>query len=48
MQFALFYVDGDIDAYRGRIDEVDPVRWCELTPIKENEFYSCVCQKYTE
>lgn len=48
MQFALFYIDGDIDAYRDRIDEVNPVQWYELTPVDETGFYSYVCQEYTE
>jgi predicted DNA binding protein len=48
VQFALFYVDGDIDAYRGRIDDVDPIQWYELTPIDETSFHSYVCQAYTE
>jgi predicted DNA binding protein len=48
VQFALFYVDGDIDAYRARIDDVDPIQWYELTAVDETEFYSYVCQEYTE
>lgn len=48
VQFALFYVDGDIDAYRSRIDDVDPIQWYELTPVDETSFYSYVCQSYTE
>lgn len=48
VQFALFYVEGDIDAYRDRIDDVEPNRWYELTAIDETSFYSYVCQEYTE
>lgn len=48
VQFALFYVDGDIDAYRDRIDDVEPNRWYELTAVDETSFYSYVCQEYTE
>ena len=48
VQFALFYIDGDIDAYRDRIGAVDPIRWYELTPVDETGFYSYVCQTYTE
>jgi predicted DNA binding protein len=48
VQFALFYVDGDVEAYRDRIDDVEPVRWYELTPAGPTGFYSYVCQEYTE
>ncbi|WP_336365375.1 helix-turn-helix domain-containing protein [Halalkalicoccus salilacus] len=48
VQFALFYIDGDIDAYRDRIDGVNPIQWYELTPVDETGFYSYVCQEYTE
>ena len=48
VQFALFYIDGGLDAYRDRIDEVDPIQWYELTPVDETGFYSYVCQTYTE
>ena len=48
VQFALFYVDGDIDAYRDRIGDVEPNRWYELTAVDETSFYSYVCQGYTE
>jgi predicted DNA binding protein len=48
VQFALFFVDGDVAAYRDRIDDVDPVRWYELTPVDDGSFYSYVCQSYTE
>ncbi|WP_276257356.1 helix-turn-helix domain-containing protein [Haloglomus litoreum] len=48
VQFALFYMVGDIDAYRERIDEVEPVREYELTPVDEEHFYSYVCQTYTD
>lgn len=48
VQFALFYIDGDIDAYRERIDAVDPIQWYELTPVDDTSFYSYVCQTYTD
>jgi predicted DNA binding protein len=48
VQFALFYVKGDIEAYRERIEEVDPIRWYELTSVDDGSFYSYVCQEYTE
>lgn len=48
VQFALFYIDGDIDAYRDRIEKVTPIQWYELTPVTETSFYSYVCQEYTE
>lgn len=48
VQFALFYVVGDIDAYREQIDAVEPIRFYELTVVDESSFYSYVCQEYTE
>jgi predicted DNA binding protein len=48
VQFALFYVKGDLEAYRERIEEVDPIRWYELTSVDDGSFYSYVCQEYTE
>jgi predicted DNA binding protein len=48
VQFALFYLEGDIDAYRSRIRRVDPIRRYELTAVDETSFYSYVCQEYTE
>jgi len=48
VQFALFYVEGDVEAYRERIEAVDPVQWYELTPIDEDSFYSYVCNESTD
>ena len=48
VQFALFYIDGDIDAYRERIDTVEPIEWYDLSRVNETGFYSYVCQTYTE
>lgn len=48
VQFALLYIDGDIDAYRNRIESVEPIRWFELAPLDSSGFYSYVCQEYTE
>lgn len=48
VQFALFYIEGDIDAYRERIETVDPIREFELTPVDAGSFYSYVCQAYTD
>jgi hypothetical protein len=48
VQFALFYVKGALEAYRERIEEVDPIQWYELTSVDDGSFYSYVCQEYTE
>ena len=48
VQLALFYIDGDIDTYRERITDVEPIRWYELTPVDTTAFYAYVCQTYTE
>lgn len=46
--FSLFYVVGDREAYRERIDDVEDVEWYELTPVDEESFYSYVCVEYTD
>lgn len=48
VQFALFYIDGDANAYRDRIDTVEPIQWYDISPVDETGFYSYVCQTYTE
>lgn len=48
VQFALFFVVGDVAAYRERIDEVAPIRRYELTVVDDTSFYAYVCQEYTE
>lgn len=48
VQFVLFYVVGDIDAYRERIDAVDAIRAYELTPVDEESFYAYVSQAYRD
>jgi predicted DNA binding protein len=48
VQFALFYIVGDVDAYRERVDDVDPIEEYELTPVDEGSFYAYVCQRYTD
>lgn len=41
-EYALFHIEGDIDAYRERIDEVDSIRRYNLTPVADGSFYSYV------
>jgi predicted DNA binding protein len=48
VQFALFYIEGEIEAYRERLARVDPVREFELTAVDEGSFYAYVCQATTE
>lgn len=48
VHFALFYIDGDLDAYCDRIDDVESIEWYDLSPVDETSFYSYVCQAYTE
>lgn len=47
VQLLLFYVEGDADAYRERIETVDSIREYELTRIDEACFYVYVLQEYT-
>lgn len=48
IEYALFYVDGDLDRYGERIDDVDSVVDYSLTPVDESSFYSYVCQETRE
>ncbi|PSQ18213.1 bacterio-opsin activator [Halobacteriales archaeon QS_8_69_26] len=48
VEYALFYVEGDLAAYRDRIDRVDSVRDVTLTRIDAGSFYSYVCQETRE
>lgn len=41
-EYAFFRIEGDIDAYRARIEDVDGVRTYNLTPIDDESFYSYV------
>lgn len=43
-EYALFHIEGDIDAYRARIGEVDSIRRYNLTAIDDQSFYSYVVQ----
>ncbi|PSP71675.1 hypothetical protein BRC80_05105 [Halobacteriales archaeon QH_9_66_26] len=38
----LFRVEGDIEAYRDRIADVDSVTECDLTPVTDTSFYAFV------
>jgi predicted DNA binding protein len=48
VEYALFYVAGEIDPYRSAIDDVDSVRRYTLTPVDDGAFYSYVCQETRE
>lgn len=48
VEYALFYVVGDIDPYREVIDTVDSIPEYTLTPIDDETFYSYVCQETRE
>jgi len=45
VEYELFYVVAEIDAYRERIATVDSIRWYELTPVDDDAFYVYVCQE---
>jgi predicted DNA binding protein len=45
VEYALFYVDGDIERYGERIDDVDSVVDYSLTAVGDGSFYSYVCQE---
>jgi len=45
IEYALFYIEGELDRYRERIDRVDSVRDVTLTPVDADSFYAYVCQE---
>lgn len=45
---ALFYVEGDIDAYRDAIETVDTIRRYDLTPVGDDAFYTYVEEAHRE
>lgn len=47
VQVLLFYVEGDVDAYRERIETVESIRHFRLTPVDDESFYVYVSQEYT-
>ena len=47
-EYAFFRIEGGIDAYRDRIEEVESVLRYNLTPIDEASFYSYVVQEPRE
>jgi predicted DNA binding protein len=47
-EYALFRIEGDVDAYRRRIEDVDSIRRYNLTSIDERSFYSYVVQETRE
>lgn len=48
VEFALFYVVGDQDAYRNRIQDVDSIRRFTLTTVEAGAFYVFVCSETRE
>lgn len=48
VQFLLFYVEGDVEAYRERVAGIERVRWYELSVVDEESFYSYACEEYTD
>lgn len=47
-EYALFSVEGDLDRYRDRIDDVDSVLDYNLTPVTDGRFYAYVRQATRE
>jgi predicted DNA binding protein len=48
VEYALFYVAGDVEPYRAAIADVESVRRYTLAPIDDGAFYSFVCQETRE
>lgn len=47
-EYAFFRIEGDVDAYRRRIEAVESIRRYNLTPIDDGSFYSYVVQEPRE
>jgi len=48
VEYAFFRLEGDLDAYRERIEAVESIRRYNLTPIDDDSFYSYVVQETRE
>lgn len=48
VEYALFYVEGELEAYRSRIAAVESIRSFTLRAIDARSFYSYVCQETRE
>ncbi|WP_313690786.1 helix-turn-helix domain-containing protein [Halorarum halobium] len=48
LEYALFFVHGDVDAYRDAIDEVESIRDWELAVVDRGRFYAYVEQRTRE
>lgn len=47
-EFELFYVEADRERYEAKLNEIESVRWYNLTPVDEDSFYLFVCQETRE
>jgi predicted DNA binding protein len=47
-KYAFFRIEGDVEAYRDRIEAVESIRRYNLTPIDDGSFYSYVVQETRE
>jgi len=45
VEYVLFYVEADRGPYEDALDEVDSVRWYDLTPVDGDSFYVYICQE---
>lgn len=45
IEYELFYAEADRGPYREAIEDVESLRWYDLTPIDDRAFYVYVCQE---
>lgn len=45
VQYALYYVEADLERYRSAVDEVETVLECQITPIDDRSAHVWVCEE---
>ena len=45
VEYVLFYVEADREPYEAALDDVDSIRWYDLTPVDDDSFYVYLCQE---
>ncbi|WP_323172338.1 helix-turn-helix domain-containing protein [Natrialba sp. PRR66] len=48
VEYELFYADADREPYETALEQVDSVRWYDLTPVDDDSFYLYLCQETRE
>jgi len=45
IEYVFFYVEADRAPYEAALEDVDSIRWYDLTPVDDGAFYLYVCQE---